>query len=201
MSGGYTKQVYSLKANQTTPAEINCLVRCLNHSGIYSPALLVVKPKEAMFTSLRQRNRTTVDYSISYRSISTCQASNNYTMEFEYYVYAFSARLDDALFVCGVVHPHTAPPCWGQSYAVIDYNPFVPTTPPTTDSTTLVTSSNTVQPTFSYQKEAERYQTATFTLVGILALIIVLVIILPIIAAVVMILKCNKDNRICPERH
>ena len=140
MSNPRVPQVYGLlEANETDPAVINCLVRCLNHTGIYSPALLLINTKEATPEYFSTRSIITAEYEISFSRISTCEAANNYTMEFEYYFYPRNARLDGAVIVCGVVHPYSQPACWGQSYAVINYNQVTTTSPPTTTGPPITT--------------------------------------------------------------
>ena len=144
-----TPQVYGLVANETY-----CFVQCLNHAGTYNPALLLVNTMEATYEEFRTLDISIEEYEISFRHISTCEAANNYTMEFEYYFYPRSAQLDGAVIVCGVIHPHSQPPCWGQSYAVISYDVDDPTTytmptSPTTTTTTTTAINNTDLPTTS----------------------------------------------------
>ena len=183
--------MYSLETNETHPAIINCHVQCLNHTGTYNPALLLVKTTEAMFESFRTRSENTVDYYISFRSISSCQAPN-YMMEFEYDFYARSARVDGAVIVCGVVHPHTQPECWGQSYAVITYNVDIPTTttmpPPTTTGSNL---SMEINQNIGLDDSATRI---------IIPILVVIIIILAVTAAIIIaVLSCKlktANNRV-----
>ena len=219
ISAGHINQVYVLEANETHPAIISCHVRCLNHTGDYNPALLLVQPEEAIFASFRSTSESTKDYAISFKSISSCKPANNYTMEFEYYIYARSAKVDDAVIVCGIVHPHTNPPCWGQSYVTVSIghtskHPPPPTTiEPTTSSTVttciLCSSSMTIAGTIAGSisgGDSEHSLHSRFDpvvvyspLIAILAVAIVVAISIAIFEGMIM-ENCHRSRNIAQER-
>ena len=61
-------------------------------------------------------------YEIHFRRISSCEAQNNYTMEFEYLIYSNSSDIDGAVLQCGVRSfiNQARGPCLGQSIGIIN---------------------------------------------------------------------------------
>ena len=81
--------------------------------------------------------------------ISSCEAQNNFTMEFEYLIYSNSSILDHTVLQCGVVclsfiNPGHPIEIWGHSYGIIQYtmpsNTELATT--SSDYTELAATSN-----------------------------------------------------------
>ena len=112
------------ETNDTYPTVVRCQVTCLNQQGFYHPAMALIITRELeQFIMIFPRNISEEGlYKIQFRGISYCEPQNNYTMKFEYLIYANSSKLDRAVLQCGVVHPHINPPCWGRSYGIIQYN-------------------------------------------------------------------------------
>ena len=139
---GIPHLLLSFNINGTHPALVRCHVTCLNQQGVYNPAMVLIITSQERFTIIPGSNTSSRDglYEIYFRGISSCEAQNNYTMEFEYLIYSNSSDINRAVLQCGVVHPHTNPPCWGSSYGIIRYYGTMTTTaaattilpPPTT---------------------------------------------------------------------
>ena len=123
---GMVSQLSILETNETHPATISCQVTCLDQHGIYFPAMtLIITSQEQLIEARGSRFYSYAWdglYSVIYfRHISSCEAQNNYTMEFEYLIYSNSSKIDRAVLQCGVVHSITNHPCWGLSYGIIRY--------------------------------------------------------------------------------
>ena len=149
---GLPPRLSILDTNETHPAVVRCQVTCFNHSGVYNPAMALIITSEEQFISVPAGNISSRDayglYEIFFSGISSCEAHNNYTMEFEYLIYSNSFKIDRAVLQCGVIHPFTNPPCWGQSYGIIRYDTELVYITPTL-TTTNVSSSATLPATES----------------------------------------------------
>ena len=146
-SEGFAFQLFSLNTNETHPAVVRCHVTCLNQQGVYNPAMALIITSQERFISVRGSNIISSGdglYEIYFRGISSCEAQNNYIMEFEYLIYSSSSDIDRAVVLCGVVHPFTSPPCWGQAYGIVRYDTNLATTTTYTLSTTATSTNSSI---------------------------------------------------------
>ena len=144
-----------LEINDVHPAVVRCHVTCLNQSGAqdYNPAMALIITSQEQFVSVRGPHVSSWDglYHIVYGNRNSCEAQNNYTMEFEYLIYSRSSKIDRSVVTCGVTLPTPPYMCWGQSYGLIRES--APTTTLTT--THIYKSTNpTTTPQVHYTKPA-----------------------------------------------
>ena len=132
---GILYQLSTFDINETHPAVVRCLVSCLDRQRIYYPAMALIITSQELFVSVRgpyiSSSRDGL-YEIHYRNVSSCEAQNNYTMEFEYLIYSNSSIIDRALAICGAIIYFTPfinySLCWGQLFGIIRYNNSKPIT-------------------------------------------------------------------------
>ena len=159
--------MYTLYTNETHPAVVRCQVTCLNHLRFYNPVmtLIITSEEPARFRRILAMNISSGDglYEILFNLISTCEAHNNYTMEFEYLIYSSNSNIDRTILQCGVsifsfTNSNVPVLCWGQTHGTIQYDTnsdtkVIATTLPTTKSQTTRTDMiiySSLTPTFEY---------------------------------------------------
>ena len=137
-------QLSSLDVNETHPAVVRCQVTCVNQQGLYHPAMvLIITSQEEFIPIFHYLDGVTDAYSrdglyfeIQYKNISSCEAQNNYTMEFEYLIYSNTSKIDRSVVTCGIIfraHPYqTNDVRWGNMFGVVRYRgpELVSTVPP-----------------------------------------------------------------------
>ena len=120
---GLPYRVSTFNINGTHPAVVRCRVTCLNHQGSYIPVMALniasLEDYEIIPGASIYRHWDGL-YEIHVRGISFCEEQNN-TTEIEYLIYSNSSDIDGAVLQCGVIHPPTNPPCWGQSIGIINF--------------------------------------------------------------------------------
>ena len=148
-SEGIASQLSTMDTNATNPAVVRCLVSCLDRQRIYYPAMALIITSQELFVSVRgpyiSSSRDGL-YEIHYRNVSSCEAQNNYTMEFEYLLYSNSSSINRAVVICGVIQFSIHTPCWGQSYGIIRYNSKSATTTHTVANNSNMFSSTSSVP-------------------------------------------------------
>jgi hypothetical protein len=138
--------LYKLEANENHSATINCHVDCYDNE-IYNPILLLINAKDANPLEIPAATYTNkTDYRAVLTRFNNCNASNNYT-DYEYDIYLLGDRLDDVVIACGL--DRLGNNCWGQTFAVVNYNADNPVTntmspcPRTTDEPSTTNSTAT----------------------------------------------------------
>ena len=165
-SEGLEATVHILYTNETHPAVVRCQVTCLNHSRFYSPAMALVITSKEQFRIIPAGNISSWDglYDIHFNGTSSCEAHNNYTMEFEYHIYSNSSNIDRTVLQCGVHTNHFSNRpaynilCLGQLYGIIRYDNYE--TMPTTSSPVmpLITADIWPQTNFKLLKNSSHFQ-------------------------------------------
>ena len=134
-------------ANDTQSAVVHCRVNCEDPGGTYVAAMGIILTEFGNFNQTRIGDTEDGLYTITFEEIQICTPSNNYTMEFRYEFYPLSAKMNKTILTCGIVYtaPQIEPPCWGQSYLIINYV----STAVSSSSTTSIshTASSTTTPT------------------------------------------------------
>ena len=192
------------ETNETHPAVVRCHVICLNQQGTYSPAMALIITSQERFISVYGSSVSSRDglYEIHHGNVSFCEAQNNYTMEFEYLIYSNSSLINHAIVACGVVHPFTNPPCWGQSYGIIRYTELAATTV-TNDcnlcSLTSTVSLPTILPTDQSIEFARGRVHVYSTLLSVIIILVIIVVIATSVSFVFGLLymrSCKKIAKI-----
>ena len=138
------------------PAVVHCRVTCHDPGGTYSEAMGIILTEFGTFAQTRGGDTEDGLYNITFDNIQNCTPSNNYTMEFQYYFYPLSVKMNRSALTCGIVYtsPQIQPPCWGQSYLIINYtstavSPSTSIPPSHTASPTITSMNPTPTPSLS----------------------------------------------------
>ena len=183
LSSLFTSQPLPLFDTKLThPAVVRCWVTCLNQQGTYRPAMALIVTSQGRLIEIDQSVMISSDghskSSIVTGNVSNCEPQNNYTMEFEYFIYSNDSNLiDRAVVVCGVqvVDQNTSSShiCLGQSYGIIQYYESAPITTPATN-----TQSNTAEPSLAGNSGQSALQFWWLVIIIISIAIIVIVVLL-----------------------
>lgn len=181
--------------------EITCTVTCLDtvDTRRYSPGLFLVitelgKSVEILANNVPSNEESYRD--IEYQRLSLCSETNNYTMQYSYYIYP-TINMDQTVVRCGVYYS-TQRPCQGDPAVVIWYNSITPTSSTSIPYTSTPMTPITPGPTVGEYRNIINQRNIFAAFFAFVATIAVAVVIFS------MVFGCkrhnNKDVSIAPSR-